>query len=208
SKSYESTVHGVLKLLEKSPNTLRSDLLNQGEGDAKVLRKLIWKFLRSSETGLPGARLASKSLWLPQLKNNLEVLLTEIEGSTSFKRSSTWASNVTKADLTDSALWSSDLINSAVAGIRVDTVHQVKGEGFPVVLYLARTADLNKLINGTGTEDGRIGYVAATRAGDLLIVAVPESADMNVVASLEKLGIQQWASSGHVTPPEGVGSQL
>ncbi|MEC5407589.1 3'-5' exonuclease [Paraburkholderia sp. MPAMCS5] len=96
--------------------------------------------------------------------------------------------------MSDEPLWKTDLAQGDGTKIRVDTVHQAKGEGIPAVLFAARTADLNKLLGGMHTEDGRIGYVAATRAEDLLIVGVPNTTPKKVVKELEKRGVLQWSA--------------
>ena len=60
--------------------------------------------------------------------------------------------------------------------VRVDTVHQVKGESLDAVLYLTTRAHADALLAGVHSEDGRIGYVAVTRARDLFWLGIPESA--------------------------------
>lgn len=60
-------------------------------------------------------------------------------------------------------------------GLRVETVHQVKGESIGAVLYVATKANISAMLGGTATEDGRIGYVALTRARNLFWLAVPHS---------------------------------
>jgi hypothetical protein len=54
-------------------------------------------------------------------------------------------------------------------------VHQVKGESIEAVMYVANKEQIRAMIDGTNTEVGRIGYVAATRARNLLVLAVPEN---------------------------------
>ena len=61
-------------------------------------------------------------------------------------------------------------------GIRVDTVHQVKGESLDAVLYLATKEHVVALLAGVNTEVGRIGYVAVTRARNILWLGVPANA--------------------------------
>ncbi len=56
-------------------------------------------------------------------------------------------------------------------GSRVETVHQVKGESIGAVLYVANKANITALLDGTATEEGRIGYVALTRAKNLFWLA-------------------------------------
>jgi hypothetical protein len=58
--------------------------------------------------------------------------------------------------------------------IRVDTVHLSKGEGIKAVMYISTNDHAEKLINGTDTELGRIGYLAVTRARDYFVLATPK----------------------------------
>jgi hypothetical protein len=67
-----------------------------------------------------------------------------------------------------------------------------KGESIGAVLYVAKTADANNLLAGPGSEEGRIGYVAITRACDLLVLAVPSTAPAAAVAALEAKGFMLW----------------
>lgn len=60
-------------------------------------------------------------------------------------------------------------------GIRVETIHQVKGESIGAVLYVAKKPNVQALLAGTDGEEGRIGYVAVTRARNLFWLAVPNS---------------------------------
>lgn len=43
------------------------------------------------------------------------------------------------------------------------------------MLYVAKKPHVRALLGGTGTEEGRIGYVALTRAKDIFVLAVPET---------------------------------
>lgn len=56
--------------------------------------------------------------------------------------------------------------------MRVDTVHQAKGESLDAVLYITLKDHAEEMLAGVGIEVARIGYVASTRARDLLWVAV------------------------------------
>ena len=68
-----------------------------------------------------------------------------------------------------------DLADSDAIAMRIDTVHKAKGESLDAVLYIATKEHAQALLAGVSTEVGRIGYVAATRARDLLWVAVPHN---------------------------------
>jgi superfamily I DNA/RNA helicase len=191
--SFEHAASGLVRLLEAPQNHLFRDIVDaSATGEVKVLRRLLWGFVRSSVDGLPDTQLAGKKKWQPLLKNRLTTLLGEIEAQTSYRRSATWVNNLTVAKLSDEPLWKTDLAQVDGTAIRVDTVHQAKGEGIPAVLFAARTADLNKLLGGMHTEDGRVGYVAVTRAEDLLIIGVPNTTPNKTVKELEARGVSAW----------------
>jgi hypothetical protein len=87
----------------------------------------------------------------------------------------------------------------AVAGLAVDvgaifrtsTVHKVKGESLEAVLYVAQKGHVRALLNGTGTEEGRIGCVALTRARDLFVLAVPDNCLAEFAAELQAVGLKR-----------------
>ncbi|MDR6205373.1 ATP-dependent helicase [Paraburkholderia graminis] len=191
--SFAHATAGLIKLLATPESTLYRDILDASSAeDVKVLRRLLWGFVRSVANGLPDTQMPGKKKWHPQLKRHLALLLDEIEARTSYKRSPTWTNNLTVAKLGDEPLWKTDLAQVDEAVIRVDTVHQAKGEGIAAVLFVARTADLTKLLAGMHTEEGRIGYVAVTRAEDLLVIGVPNTAPKKMVNELEGRGVRAW----------------
>ena len=57
-------------------------------------------------------------------------------------------------------------------------------------MYIAKRADVRNLLKGPNDEEGRIGYVAITRAKDLLFLAVPSSIKSDQRKSLEIAGFQ------------------
>jgi hypothetical protein len=73
--------------------------------------------------------------------------------------------------------------------LRVDTVHKAKGECLDAVLYVAQKSHIDAFLNGTGTEVGRIGYVAITRAKHLFVLGVPKSALVDLKPKLEMIGL-------------------
>ncbi len=193
--AFELVVDGVLKLLDKPPATLRRDILsNSMDSESRMLRRLLWRFLKHTDAGLPDAGLLGKSNWYPLLKARIPLLLQAVEDSSSLKRSNKWVYSLTTRDLTDTPLWQRDIAAEDTAGIRTQTVHKVKGESIDAVLYVAKKPDLDNLLNGTTSEEGRIGYVALTRARDLLILAIPSTTDELQVSKLESKGFFAWDS--------------
>lgn len=191
--AFEQTISGVLRLLDKASLGLRNEVLGEpASSDAKTLRRLLWRFLRHSDSGLPPAGYKATVHWFPCLKRNLQRLLSEIEAITSLRRSPSWANNVTKRNLADVPLWEADLFGETSVGARIDTIHKAKGEGFCAVIYAALPADVSAFVGGVGNEEGRIGYVALTRAKDLFVLAVPMKTKQQSIAALESKGMVPW----------------
>jgi len=190
--SFEFVVDGVIRLLNDTGKLLRSELLGASEiREVRTLRRVLWSFLRSKDKGLPNSTLLAESQWHPNLKSNVDSLLKSIEEKSGLKRSSRWANNLTKAKLENKPLCEFDLLSDDQR-IRVCTVHKAKGESIEGVMYLARKADLEQLLAGPTSEDGRIGYVAITRATDLLIVGIPDTTSVATIEALESHGLSRW----------------
>jgi hypothetical protein len=193
AEAFEFALDGALRVLQKPPATLRRDVLC-GDIDAlpQTVRRLIWRFLRNVDTGIPTASLGGKTAWLPQLKGRLPALLDSLEQECNLARLESWKSNVTAARLGDEPLWQKDLIGEAEAGIPVQTVHQAKGETIGAVLYVAKTTDVKNLLAGPCTEEGRIAYVAVTRASDLLMLGIPATTPQATLDALQQKGFVLW----------------
>lgn len=194
--AFEFAVEGVLRLLTDPPSTTRRDILSaSADPTAKALRRLVWEFLKFPEKGLPSSGLSAKERWHPMLKGRVLALLEAIEKSTTLGRLKSWANNLTVRKLGDAPLCQVELVNEDSSLIRARTVHQVKGEGIGAVLYVAKKSDLDNLLAGPSTEEGRIGYVAITRARDLLIIGIPGDTPQPIVESLKQNGFRSWGDA-------------
>ena len=192
--SFQCAVEGVLRLMEDPPDRLHSEVLGSNPpAHAKAIRRLVWQFLKQADSGLPESALPARGEWHPRLKQRLPSLFEAIENVCSMKRAATWGNKLSTRDLADGPLLQRDMVSDGSIGIRIKTVHKVKGEGIDAVLFIAKKNDLDKMLAGTGTEDGRIGYVAVTRARDLLIVAIPANTAPSVVSELEAKGFSAWS---------------
>lgn len=106
---------------------------------------------------------------------NIRILLAEIDKKFGLKPVATIGNKLAKKGLEDIALTGARANKKQGPGLRVETVHQVKGESIDAVLYVAKKSNIEALLAGTETEEGRIGYVAVTRARNLFWLAVPNS---------------------------------
>lgn len=176
------------------PDSFLSDVKNiRGNADVKTIRRLMWMLIRSPGVGIPLATLTAQTTWLTGLKANLNEWLTLVEQNTSFKRVPTWNNRVTTAELPKTGpLIAVDFGQHDWSGMRCRTVHSAKGEGIPAVMYLTNKGDLDALVAGTDDEEGRIGFVAITRARDLLVVAPSETSD----EAITKLKARGFMESG------------
>lgn len=195
SKVLEHCAKGVLAIVSNLPDSFISEVRSmRGDADVKTLRRLMWSLIRAPATGIPRATLAARISWLTGLKKNLNDWLTLVEQETTFRREPTWNKRVTAADLPKTGpLIAVDIGQRDWSALRCGTVHSAKGEGIPAVMYLTNKSDLDALVAGTGDEEGRIGFVAATRARDLLVVAIPAGMSDETI---EKLKARGFAESG------------
>ncbi|MEX3994733.1 UvrD-helicase domain-containing protein [Paraburkholderia sp. EG286A] len=177
-KAFQRVAVAVVALLDNAPHGLVSQI-TQASSDAanRQLRKAIWTFTRDAATGLPSSSLVADTQWHSLLLGRVKDLLASLESKFGLKPTDNIGRKLSKKALPNAPLASAeDLAYSDVATLRVDTVHKAKGESLDAVLYITLKEHAQALLNGVSTEVGRIGYVAATRARDLLWVAVPDSA--------------------------------
>lgn len=193
SKVLEHCAKGVMAIVSGLPDSFVADLKSmRGDAHMKTLRRLLWPLIRTPATGIPRATLSARTGWLKQLKENLNAWLTLVEQKTPFKREPTWINRVTTTELPKTGpLIAIDFGQNDWSALRRGTVHSAKGEGFPAVMYLADKDDLKALVGGTGGEEGRIGFVAATRARDLLVVAIPKGTHADVIDLLTAHGFTE-----------------
>lgn len=194
SKVLDHCAKGVMSVVRDLPDSFIGDLKGMRDApDVKVMRRLVWRLIRSPATGIPLATQAAKAEWLPQLRSNLKTWLTEFEAKLPFTREPTWEARVKSTSLPDvGPLLAVDFGQNEWAGLRCGTVHSAKGEGIPAVLYLTTKKDLDALVTGTTDEEGRIGFVAVTRARDLLVIGIPANTGKDVVDTLVQHGFVDW----------------
>lgn len=173
---YKLVCRAVVGLLKNPPNGLGSNLLG-GSQEAWVLglRRLLWQFCRNPENGLPSSSLVAKTEWHPQLVKNTRTLLATIKQQYKLSAIDKLGNKLAKNKLTALPLTGAVAAQGNDPGIRVETVHQVKGESIGAVLFVAKKGNIQTLLSGTNDEEGRIGYVAITRAKNLFWLAVPHS---------------------------------
>lgn len=177
-KAFQRVAVAVVALLDNAPHGLVSQI-TQPSSDAVglELRRVIWAFTRDAATGLPSSSLVADTQWHFLLLTRIKTLLSNLESKFGLKPTDNIGRKLSKRDLPSVSLASAeDLADSNATMLRVDTVHKAKGESLDAVLYVTLKEHAQSLLEGVSTEVGRIGYVAATRARDLLWVAVPHSA--------------------------------
>ena len=189
----------ILSLLEDIPHGLSSRLQGVShDAEMKGLKRLLWCFSRNADLGLPSSALVAKTEWHSKLLTNVKVLLAEIEKHYGYKVADNIGAKLTKKLLPDQTLTSA--VSAQGHGLRVETVHQVKGESIGAVMYVAKKSNIKALLSGTGDEEGRIGYVAITRAKNLFWLAVPESCLKELRDNLINAGFQERIKPVVITP--------
>lgn len=196
---FKLVCRAIISLLEDVPHGLSSVLQGLSHDDEmKGLKRLLWSFSRCADTGLPSSTLIAKTDWHSRLLTNVRVLLAEIEKHYGYKVAGKVGTKLTKKLLPDQPLVS--VASAQGHELRVETVHQVKGESIDAVMYVAKKANIKALLSGTGDEEGRIGYVAITRAKNLFWLAVPQSCLKELKEDLIKAGFKEWIKLAVIDP--------
>lgn len=176
--AFKTVASCVVGLLADPPQGLVAMITQPARyPEARPLRREIWSFTRNPDIGLPSALLTADTQWHPLLLARTKALLASLQLKFGLATADNLGNKLAKKGLPDAPLMvDGDLAAAEGPGIRVDTVHQVKGESLDAVLYLAAKEHVVALLAGVNTEVGRIGYVAVTRARDLLWLGVPANA--------------------------------
>ncbi|NPU91666.1 MAG: ATP-dependent helicase [Gammaproteobacteria bacterium] len=194
SGAFKLVAASIVSLLANPPQKLVVRITQSALcPDDQVLRRLIWAFTRNPDSGLPAATLTGDTQWHPLLLERTKALLAQVARDYGLATADNLGQKLAKRGLPNASLIAvADLAAKAgIPRIRVDTVHQAKGESLDAVLYLANREHVNALLAGTDTELGRIGYVAVTRARNLLWLGVPANALADLRPALLEKGFQE-----------------
>lgn len=197
-KAFQRVAIAVVTLLDKPPSSLVSQITQPARyPQARALRREIWAFTRDAAAGLPSVSLVADTQWHPLLVARTKILLEKLQAQFALNPTDNLGRKLAKTGLANVALSiAKDLVDDDVVPLRIDTVHQAKGESLDAVLYMTLKEHAVELLGGVSSEVGRIGYVAATRARDLLWVAVPANALKELRPILVAKGFQEVAEMG------------
>ena len=181
----------LIGLLELLPDDFSKSVVSNEE--YRNLKKMIWLFIRDPLKGLPSGDLAGKTDWHACMKLNVDKLLGSIEDEYGFKPCDNLGRMLAKTKLPEGPLVQADgLFKNRRCALRIDTVHQAKGESLDAVLYMpTEKKHLRELLQGTNTELGRIGYVALTRAKDFFVLGVQSTWVKDFEDDLARLGFKE-----------------
>jgi superfamily I DNA/RNA helicase len=193
-ESFNLVLSSIVGLVKGAPDNLSVMLKNSDTHPSiRRLRKDIWLFVRSDDKGLPAANLKASGEWHALLKKRLIILLNKIERDYGYSQVDNIGQRLSKKGLIDEPLLlDQELDINERLTIRVDTVHQAKGESLDAVLYMAQKPHIEAMLDGVGSEVGRIGYVAVTRAKDLFVLGVPKVNVKELAPRLESIGMIRW----------------
>lgn len=194
----EAFKHGcaaIVGLLNHKHRDLVSQLLRPAnDGALQGARRRLWQFIKDSGVGIPSATLIADTEWHPLLVTRAKAFIEELAKEFGMEPGDNLGNKLAKRDLLNRALIEvPDLAASKLPDLRVSTVHKVKGESIQGVMYVCNKKHVQELIAGTGTEVGRIGYVALTRARDLFVLAVPHNSISELEPTLTAIGFQKIA---------------
>ncbi|HYD95253.1 MAG TPA: ATP-dependent helicase [Noviherbaspirillum sp.] len=176
--AYKNVVRAIVTLLDSPPHDLMAKLSNRAlQPEIRKMKHILWGFTRNPEVGLPHSHLPADGQWHEHLLERVRGVLERIEQDFGLAPVENLGRKLARNALGREPLDAgADLAADRGPRIRVQTVHQVKGESIDAVLYVATRQHVEALLQGVDTELGRIGYVAVTRARNLLWLGVPSAA--------------------------------
>jgi superfamily I DNA/RNA helicase len=191
--SFKTVAGCVFALLDNPPQGLLTKITQPARyPEMRALRREIWNFTRNVTTGLPQSDLIADTQWHPQLLVRVNELLDRLHAKFGFTAAGKLGHKLAKKSLPNAPLMAADdLVVQQNSQIRVDTVHQAKGESLDAVLYMATKEHVQALLAGTSSEVGRIGYVAITRAKNLLWLGVPANSLKELKPALLAAGFHE-----------------
>jgi len=193
-RAHKLVTTSIVGLLANPPQGLVARITQPaGNPKDRAMCRLIWEFTRNSGSGLPAATLSGETHWHPQLLARIKALLATIRQDHGLACVENLGNKLAKRGLTNAPLFAA---GNDLPRIRVDTVHQAKGESLDAVLYLANRDQVNALIAGVNTELGRIGYVALSRARNLFWLGLPANALEELRPELLARGFQEALTPG------------
>lgn len=192
-EAYKAVTRGIVSLLENPPQGLLASLSHPAHDRSfRDLRRRLWAFARDVDSGLPSSELPAMDNWHPLMLERVRALLHEIHDNLGLVPTDNLGRKLARTGLPAGPLNAGvDLAAERGPRIRVRTVHQVKGESIEAVLYVATRPHVQAMLDGVETELGRIGYVAVTRACNLLWLAVPSAALREMRPTLLAAGFRE-----------------
>jgi hypothetical protein len=205
--AFKLGLRAIVGLIDDAPEGLANRVILATEPEERAIRRLVWAFIREPDTGLPQSSCPASTQWHPLLIARIKVLLTELATNHGLHPVANLGLKLAKRELTVAPiLVAADLTHAENSTrIRVDTVHQAKGESLDAVLYVAARDHVDALLAGVNTELGRIGYVAATRARNLFWLGVPATGVSDLRESLTKLNFQEVSNRPRLPRRKGRG---
>lgn len=191
--AFHCVCRAVVGLLADKHGQLLSKISRNVGDDVKRLRRLLWAFARDAQTGVPDGKLLADTEWHPLLVKRAKQLLDQLEKELGLTSSGSIGQKLAKRGLLHKPLIAMpDLASTpGAAPFHISTVHQVKGESIDGVMYVADKRQIRALLDGTDTELGRIGYVAVTRARDVMVLAVPNTCMSEFETDLLECGFRK-----------------
>ncbi|NTI16075.1 ATP-dependent helicase [Agrobacterium rhizogenes] len=190
-QAFSQACAGIVGLLDDDHGDLLSLIRGQAASqELRGVRREIWNFVKNPATGLPSSELDAVKEWHPQLVVRVKALLARLEKQYGLAPGANLGNRLKKTALPNGSLVNAPEGEAQNLNFRLSTVHKVKGESLDGVMYVASKSNIEELLAGTKTENGKIGYVALTRARNVFVLAVPSDALAALKSILDATGFQ------------------
>lgn len=152
--AFRNVAIAVVGLLESATPGLVSQITQPARyPDARMLRRVVWAFTRNAADGLPSSSLNAEMQWHPVLVDRVKKLLARLQAEFGLTPKDNIGNKLAKKGLQNLPLVGAiDLADDADTALRVDTVHQAKGESLDAVLYVALKDHAEEMLSGVSTE--------------------------------------------------------
>ncbi len=195
TKSFDLVLDCIVGLLKDAPKDLKTLVSRASNGtEYRYFQKEVWRFVRSAKNGLPSSELKGKEQWHKLAKDRFIKLLNLLSNHYGYDVAEKLGNKLAKTKLPAGPLvgkstFPADMVSP---NIRIDTVHQAKGESLDAVLYVvSEKKHIESMLQGATSEVGRIGYVALTRAKNIFILAMLENHIKSFESRLNNLGFSK-----------------
>lgn len=196
AESYNYLTYGFLNLFDSKTQDIFPNLLStETTSNYRKINFILWNFIRDFINGLP--KWTTDEVWIDKLRSNIKSTLMLLPKEVFSEEVVSQTINSVNRKITRKKLNIPELVSNfkklecASISIPKCTVHKVKGDEFDAVIYLMTEKQLRMWKKDIDNEEGRINYVALTRAKRVFCAALPMESYEKYAQKFVNLGFKE-----------------